>query len=365
MPAYAHFLPFSELAINSCCNSTEGKEIGMDSPIYLYTGPEFGERDDAVLAVKNAMKKKYGAIDEHLFYATETPVSEITTILQSGSLFTNAACVVVRAAEAIKKKEDVQTICDWAKAAANGEGANALVLVSNEIGIDSKLEKAVPPSHKKIFWEMFEDRKIPWLHNFFNKNGCAISGDAAEDILDMIENNTQALRTECSRFFLLFPKGHEITAADVEAVLAHNRTENAFTLFDTMSSSESPARRLELSLDVLQKIRLSKDSSSVMILAGLASCFRRLQTWHTLFASGKSDDFSLKTHGFSSRKAKAQYSRASQIWLTGQAAAILAGIAACDMEIRSGGALLEDVLLQKLIYEIVVKKGASCATYES
>lgn len=212
---------------------------------------------------------------------------------------------------------------------------------------------------------MFEDRKVPWLINFFGKNGYRIGEEAAEDILDMIENNTQALRSECARFFLLFPKSHEITSADVEAVLSHNRAESAFTLFAAMTSSESASRRFELSLDVLQKIRLSKDSSPVMILAGLASCFRRLALWHALASAGQSDDFTLKTHGFSSKKAKAQYSRASSIWTAGQTAAILAGIAAADMEIRSSGTLFEDVLLQRVVYEAVVKKGASCAAYES
>ena len=335
----------------------------MDCPIYLYTGPEFGERNDAVAAVKEAMRKAHGVLDEYLFYANETLVSEIVTILQSGSLFSNASCVVVRSAESIKKKEDVNAIAAWAKTAE--DGTNALVLVSDEIAVDAKLEKIVPGAHKKIFWEMFEDRKVPWLVNFFGKNGYRIGEEAAEDILDMIENNTQALRSECARFFLLFPKSHEITSADVEAVLSHNRAESAFTLFDTMASSESASRRFELALDVLQKIRLSKDSSPVMILAGLASCFRRLGLWHTLAASGQNDDFNLKIHGFSSKKAKAQYSRASSIWTSGQTAAILAGIASADMEIRSGGALIEDVLLQRVVYEIVVKKGASCAAYES
>lgn len=335
----------------------------MEAPLYIYTGPEFGERDDAVAAVKTAMKKKYGALDEYLFYAGETSVSEILTILQSSGLFTSASCVVVKAAELLKKKEDVQALCNWAKTAT--ENANTLVLVSDEIALDKSLEKAAPSSHKKIFWEMFEDRKVPWLVNFFNKNGYRIDEGAAADILDMIENNTRSLRNECSRFFLLFPKEHEITSEDVEAVLAHNRTENAFTLFDTMTANETTTRRLELSLDVLQKIRLSKDASSVMIIAGLTSCFRRLQTWHTLAASGQNDDFNLKTHGFSSRKAKAQYSRASIMWSSGQTAAILATLAQTDMDIRSSGALLEDTMLQRAVYEIVVKKGGSCSAYEA
>jgi DNA polymerase III subunit delta len=335
----------------------------MDVPLYLYTGPEFGERNAAVQAVKDAMKKKYGVLDEYLFYTTDTPVSRVMTILQSGSLFTSACCIVLRSAEEIKKKEDIDMIAAWAKTAEGS--ASVLILVSDEISVDTRLDKAVPASHKKVFWEMFEDRKIPWITDFFRRNGYSVDDDAAADILDMVENNTEELRSECSRFFMIFPKGHKVISDEVDAVLAHNRAESAFSLFDTMSSADPPYRKLELSLDVLQKIRLSKDSSSVMIIAGLASCFRRLEIWHKLNASGQNNDFNLKINGFSSRKAKSQYSRASQIWSSGQTAAILAELASTDMDIRSGGTLIEDTLLQKLVYEIVVKRGVSCAEYQT
>ena len=35
----------------------------MAAPVYLYAGPEFGERNQAVDSVKTALKKKFGAID--------------------------------------------------------------------------------------------------------------------------------------------------------------------------------------------------------------------------------------------------------------------------------------------------------------
>ena len=38
------------------------------SPLYLYTGPEFGKRNEAIDAVKAAHKKQFGVIDEHSFY---------------------------------------------------------------------------------------------------------------------------------------------------------------------------------------------------------------------------------------------------------------------------------------------------------
>ncbi len=319
--------------------------------IFLYTGPEFGKRNEAVEAVKTAHKKKFGVIDEHSFYLLETPLNEVMTILQSGTLFSDGVFIVCRNAELIKKKEEIKMISDWLE---NPEPSAILVLVSDEISVDSKLEKLVPPANRKKFWEMFESDKLPWVTSYFSKNGYRIQQGAAKLILELIENNTQSLAAECSRFFVLFPKDHEITETDVDSVLTHSREENAFSLFRELANSADPAPvRLEKGLQILQKIRLSKENSSVMIIAGLASCFRKLQDWHKRGEQAIPQQMLQK-----------QYRSAAKVWTMGQSAAILAELASTDMEIRSGGSQMEDILLQKMLYEIVIKNGAQLSSYE-
>lgn len=335
----------------------------MNAPVYLFTGPEAGNRDDAVLAVKDSLRKKYGQLEEYTFYASETAAADYMTVLQSDSLFASASCVVVKNADCIKKKDEIELLTSWISAAKND--SSVLILVSDEISIDSKIEKAVPSANQKKFWEMFENQKIPWLKRFFSQNGFSVDDDAAALILEMVENNTAALRNECSRFFVCFQKGHAVTSDDVEAVLVHTREENAFSLFDAMAAfPEEPCVRLEKSLVILQKIRLSKENSSVGIIALLASCFRKLVLWQKLDASGTNDDFNLKINGFSSQARKQLYGKAARIWSVGQAAAVLSLLASADMSIRSGGTLLEDVLLQKTLYEIIMKNGVASAEYE-
>ena len=292
-------------------------------PIYLYTGPEFGKRNEAVDAVKAAHKKQFGVIDEHSFYLLETPFSEVMTILQSGTLFSDGVCVVCKNAELIKKKDEIQMISDWLK---NPEPSAILILVSDEISVDSKLEKLIPTANRKKFWEMFESDKLPWVTSYFSKNGYRIQQGAAKLILELIENNTQSL--------------------------AHSREENAFSLFRELANSADAAPvRLEKGLQILQKIRLSKENSSVMIIAGLASCFRKLQDWHKRGEQAIPQAMLQK-----------QYRSAAKVWTIGQSAAILAVLASTDMEIRSGGSQMEDVLLQKMLYEIVIKNGAQLST---
>jgi len=342
----------------------------MAAPVYLYTGPEYGLRDEAVDAVMKALKKKFGEIEEHVYYLNETSVGQAISILDNGNLFASATCVICKNAELLKKKDELALVESWIKSADDsGEDSSALIFVSDEISVDTRLDKLVPPSNKKKFWEMFDNQKIPWLKDYFRKNGFTLTDDAAQMILDMIDNNTLALKNECSRFFMCLEKGKTLTPEDVESFLTHNREENAFTLFKQMiESKNSDSSRLEEALEVLQGIRLSKDSSYVPMIAGLASCFRKVVLWHKLaeesYGGYGADEATLKANGFRSSPMINQYRKAATIWTKGQATAILAVLASTDMQLRSNGSAMEDILLQKMIYEIVVKKGASMAAAE-
>ena len=257
-----------------------------ESKVYLFTGPEAGEKSDAINVLREDAVKKNGSIDEYKYYATDTRITDIVSQLRNASLFSPALFIVLRNAESIKLKSDTDLLSDWVK--ASSDSPNVLVLVSDENSVDKKLESKIPAANKKIFWEMFENKKPQWLQNFLRKNGYSADAEAIELILDMVENNTESLRSECSRFFYCFEKGHRISVSDVEKILAHNRTENAFTLFEAMAdSSRSPAQRLETSLDILQKIRASRDSNSVAIISGLLYSFRQLRTWHVLHSGSK------------------------------------------------------------------------------
>ena len=327
-------------------------------------------RDEAAEAVVKSLKKKFGEVEEHVYYLSETSIGQVLSVLDNGNLFASATCVICKNAELLKKKEDVQLVEEWCKSAdESGEASSALIFISDEISVDSKLDKLVPAANKKKFWEMFDNQKIPWLTDYFRKNGYTLTADAAQMILDMVDNNTLALKNECSRFFVCLEKGKTVTPEDIDSFLTHNREENAFTLFKQMIASyDSENKRLQESLDVLQGIRLSKDNSSVMIIAGLSSCFRKLVLWHHLQEESNGgygpSEATLKSNGFASSLIQGQYRKAAKVWTKGQATAILAQLSSTDMEIRSGGTAMEDILLQKLIFEIVTKKGASMAAAE-
>jgi len=335
-----------------------------DPEIYLYTGSEAGERNDAIAALKESARRKNGALDEYSYFAADVRFCDVIAQLRNESLFSQALFIVLRNAEEIKLKEDIELLASWVAAASNSP--NTLVLVSESNGVEKKVEALIPPSHKKIFWEMFDDRKPQWVQNFFRKNGFSVDSDAIDEILDMVENNTETLKNECSRFFYCFEPGHTVTVDDVDTILAHNREESPFTLFEAMAdSSSSPVQRFEQSLQIVQKLRLSRDSSGVALIAGLTYCFRQLASWHQLHANGAyPSELQLKANGFAGKKNQARYNEASRVWGPGATASIIALLSATDMADRESGMALEDTRLFMMIYAIVMKNGVYCSTYD-
>ena len=325
------------------------------APIWLFTGPEIGERNAAVEAVRAAASKSAGNLDSHTFYAADVRIGDVVSLLQNGSLFADARFVVIRNAELIKKKDDVEQLLAWA-AEAKGDAGAFLVLVSDEIGVDKKIEAAVPKDRKRVFWELFENRKEEWIESFFRKEGYQVDQEAVAAILELVENNTDALKTACSRFTLFFPAGYRVTEGDVESILAHNREESPFTLFDSLAQGD-----LEGALGILAKLSLSKDSSPVQTVAGLTYCFRRLADWHRLADSGATDEFSLKKAGFTSRRAIDQYRTASRRWDAPTVSRVLALLESTDLALRSSGTALQDCQMELCLYSILRKSGKAIA----
>ncbi|MDR0452258.1 MAG: DNA polymerase III subunit delta [Treponema sp.] len=321
---------------------------------YLYLGPEIGEKQDAIADLKRRLGGKAGeaAVETLSFYAGETPVTDMVAVLRNGSLFSDARLVLIKNAEALKsaesarKREDVDLLASYIEAPQDD---TVLVLVSEDIKLDSRLEKAADPKDKRIFWELFENRKAEWVENYFKREGFRISPEGIGAVLELVENNTDALRRECSHLMLFLGKERPIDAADVEKWLSHTREESVFTLFSKIASGD-----LTRGIEILRTLLAAKQSS-YMIIAGLAGCFRKLRDYRRLRESGINDEFEFKKIGLASSKARKDYAAALEQGL--DPGRCLALAAEYDFRIRSTGAAFESVLMDLLVCKLAAPRG--------
>ena len=333
---------------------------------YLFLGPEIGEKNDAIAKIKiNFLSAVYGgavpqkpAVEESSFYAGETPASEIAAFLFTGSLFSDARIIYIKNVN-IFKKADADNLGAYIKNPAE----NTLVfMTTDETKAEKALEQAFSGKNKQVFWELFENRKAGWVRNFWLREGFNITDDGIDILLEMIENNTDALRRECSRLMFFLKTAAEpanepqaggrapirVDAAAVEKYLSHNKTESAFSLFSTIAAGD-----LAKSLEILRTL-IAAQESPITIFAGLLWSYRHFRDYCALCERGlASNDFELKKIGISNPKAKKDYPAAYRTYGPSAADKFLAITAEFDLLLRTEGNQLKEILMDLYIYKII------------
>ncbi|MDR2313622.1 MAG: DNA polymerase III subunit delta [Spirochaetaceae bacterium] len=305
---------------------------------FLFLGPELGKK---LAAIKTLRSRLPPETEETSFYAGETPLPFMVSVFRNGALFSEARLFFIKNAEAIKKKDDVDMLAAYLK---KPQEHTTVVLISDETRLDKRIEEAVPRENKTVFWELFENKKTEWVASFFQAQGCRIDEEGVRVLLEMVENNTDALGRECLRLILFLGKDKPIGAAEVENCLSHTREESAFTLFAAMAR-----KKPESALGILKNLLEARESPQA-IMASLAWCFRRLRDYLALAAGGTVNDFELKKIGLFSGKVRSDYLEAAKRWPRAEGA--LALIGEYEFLLRSSGGGWEKILMELLVLKL-------------
>jgi DNA polymerase-3 subunit delta len=335
---------------------------------FLFLGPELGEKDDAVREIRRQLCSRGSlggaggnvVVEESSFYAGETPINTISAILRNGSLFSDTRLFLIKHVELIdaRKKDEVELLVSYIKSPQSG---TVVILLSDETKIAKIIEDAIPAKNKRIFWELFENRKHDWVRDFFRREGCRVTDGGVAAVLELVENNTEALKRECGRLVQFLGKEKAIGEKEVEEWLSHTREESSFTLFTRIAAGD-----LSKSLESLHALLGAKESFAG-ILGGLCWCFRRLRDYQALLESGRintgqagygqgynqGNDFEFKKIGLGSVKVRGDYIEADRRYGQGAAGRFLALAAEYDVRLRAGGTALEALLLEMFLCKIV------------
>jgi len=311
---------------------------------WLFLGPEIGEKQAAIEEIRKKLSRDAGSPpEETVYYAGDAPVPVMVANMRNGSLFADRRIFIIKCADGIKKKEDIDLLSSFIESPPED---TFLILISEETGVARGLEKNIHESNKRTFWELLDNRKQMWVENFFRQQGFQIGSEGIETILELVENNTAALKQECSRLTLFLDKNREISGADAEKWLSHTRQETVFTLFTRIAGGD-----LSRSLESLNVLLAAKEAPPA-IFAGLASCFRKLINYLALKEAGVTDEWEFKKIGVSAPGAKRDYAAAARRYNTAAAETCLALTAEYDLLLRSSGTFPEQILMDKFLYKI-------------
>lgn len=317
------------------------------APVYLLLGPEEAERRGFIKQITQGLEKQFGEVEVHRFYAFDASLLDALPLLRSGSLFGGHTLILIHNAEEIKKKEEADAFSAYCK---NPSETGTLILTSDRPGIDKRLEKAVSRDQKRIFWEMFENQKQGWLINYARKRGVSLDPEAAELILELVENNKLALAAEIDRLCLFFPE--RIGPEDVETYIYHAKEENVFTLFGILAEAE-----FQGSLEILEKLLLSSEHHPVQLVAGLLWQFQNLLAIKSGEEAHRSLEELFTQLNIRSKRNQRIYATAAKRYDLDSCENIVLALNETDELLRSTPSAMHPGLLRDLVYNVVVRKG--------
>jgi DNA polymerase-3 subunit delta len=320
--------------------------------VHLLLGPEEGEKASFIEKIRTDLATKLGEQPEvSRFYPGETRMTEVVLRLRNKTLFARHRLIIVGNAEQVKRAEDVAALVEYLGAPAPDA---TLLLMSAEFsgGIDRKIVAAVPKERQKIFWEMFDNQKQGWVTGFFRQKRIAIEPDAAEYLLDMVENNTRDMRVECERLALFFGPDSTIGLENVEHYLYHSKEENVFTLFDRLCQ-----RELASAAEVLEKILLAREAEATQLVAGLLAQFRKLASLKRMLAENYEASEAFPKLRILSKRNQKTYLEGNRRYTAADIETIVRLLAAFDERFRSVRTDLHALLLHLLVYYIVQRAG--------
>jgi len=326
-------------------------------PVYLFLGPEIGQKNEKIQTIINTYKTKTKEIpDIHKFYPYDTTVAEIVSLMKNGALFSNYKFVTLMNIEDIKKNSIAELI-----SYIKSPGLECtLFLLSDKNSVDKKITTAIPKKAVQIFWELFENQKKSWISNFFRKDNIEISNDAIEMILEMVENNTNDMRNSCTHLAIYFGKNSQIEETDIENFIYHSKEENVFTLFKKIAAYDFSS-----SLEILHKIALSGEGSPIQLISGLQWQFRKLLTLSQLFSKQYGREEALSKAQIRGKRNQQTYLDGLKNYSTKELQNIIVLIAKYDILARETNKKSHLMLMELFIYYCVIQKGQLPQQYRS
>ena len=326
-------------------------------PVYLFLGPEIGQKFDEIRGIKESFRKQSGTTPEaHKFYPYDTSIGEVISLMKNGALFSNFKFVTFMNVEDLKKN-DIAELVSYIKSPGTD---CTLFLVSDKTSVDKKITSAIPKKSVRIFWELFENQKKTWISNYFRKEKMGISTDAIEMILEMVENNTNDMRNACSKLVIFFGEDSRIEEEDIERFIYHSKEENVFTLFKKIAAGDFAS-----SVEILHKIALSGEGSPIQLISGLQWQFRKLLTLSQLFSKQYSREEALTKAQIRGKRNQQTYIDGLKSYSTPDLQNIIVLIAKYDILAREMNKDNHLILMELFIYYCVMRKGKLPEEYRS
>lgn len=245
--------------------------------VYLLLGPD-------ITAKRQFIQQLYASLSDpetYTYYAPELDIPSLISVLQTESLFHEHLLVCIQTAERMSDRKSLSLLLS-----STFHSRAVLIFLSEEIKVPIFLEKAIPAGNKKIFWEMFVDRRVTWIMQYVERKGGHIEEAAAQTLSQLVTGSPGDFAEVLDSLIAL--QLDLIREEHVDAHIVHSKKETIFSLFEALSE-----KNLSRAVHILQILLLQREAEG-RILYWLQSQFRKLRELSQLLADGMRPDEALQ-----------------------------------------------------------------------
>lgn len=323
---------------------TKDIQAGNIKPIYFLMGEEPYYIDKLTdFIADTVLTEDEKGFNQVVLYGKDTSIEDILSNAKRYPMMADRQVVIVKEAQ-----ELVRTIDKIEAYVKNPQPTTVLVFAYKYKTLDKR--KALPKEIAKT-GVLFESKKLydnqvpDWIKRVLSGKGYNIEPKAAIMLVEFLGTDLSKINNELEKLKIILPKGHTITAKDIEENIGISKDYNIFELRKAIGKGEQIK-----SYQIIQYFAHNpKDNPFVLVVGQLFSYFTQLLQYHGLKDKSKANVASvLKVNPFF----VADYEMAAKRFPMKKVSSIIAKLR--ELDVKGKGVEASSVSHHDLMKEMLV-----------
>ena len=263
---------------------TKDIQSGNIKPIYFLMGEEPYYIDKLTdFIADTVLTEDEKGFNQVVLYGKDTSIEDILSNAKRYPMMADRQVVIVKEAQ-----ELVRTIDKIEAYVKNPQPTTVLVFAYKYKTLDKR--KALPKEIAKagVLFEskkLYENQVPDWIKRVLSGKGYSIEPKAAIMLVEFLGTDLSKINNELEKLKIILPKGHAITAKDIEENIGISKDYNIFELRNAIGKGE----QLKAYKIIEYFAQNPKDNPFVLVVGQLFSYFTQLLQYHGLKDKSKAN----------------------------------------------------------------------------
>lgn len=210
-------------------------KAGIIKPIYFLMGEEPYYIDKLTEFIEETILQEHERdFNQTILYGRDVTVDDIVGNAKRYPMMADRQVVVVREAQ-----ELVKTIENLDSYVSNLQPTTVLVIAYKYKTIDKRKKLYKSIAKEGVIFEskkMYDNQVGTWISRVLQGKGYSIEPKANAMLVEFLGNDLSKISNELNKLQIILPKGHQITASDIEKNIGFSKDFNVFELQNALGS---------------------------------------------------------------------------------------------------------------------------------